>query len=284
MKKTRKFFTMAKTVRLVIILALFVSAISVSAVAAAVILKQSDPIPQGDYYGAYFDSSKVQDRGKTVVSNSERIFLKYVRTENLKELPVSKRVDSYGTYDVYVDENQTEYLYLYNSDVCCGYKMNIVGIATLQADAIEKSKALEIANEFLRETRVNYNEYQLASCVYDELAGYYDIQYYLPIDGYKSDDIFRVWVDATGKVTSFSEFNYKRYDNIKVRAEKYAKADQKLAGVVTKNTENSNFTIVDEYISINDSGDVILIKVVDLKIPNGDNYFTKRELYSQPIE
>lgn len=280
----KKFFNIKNSVGVVIISVLLVLAISVSAVAAAEMANQADPGPQGDNYGAYYDISQEKVKEKIIVVNSEKISLTYVRTENLKELPIYKRADSYGTYNVYSDENQNEYLYLINSDVYCGYKMNTVGIATLQENAIEKSKALEIANRFLKETRANNTEYKLTSCVYDELAGYYDIQYYLPVDGYKSDDIFRVWVDAEGKVTSFSEFNYKRYSNVKITADKYAKANQKLTGTVSKETKKVNFTIVDQYISIDDTGDVVLVNVIDLKIPNGENYIIHRELYCQPIE
>jgi hypothetical protein len=208
----------------------------------------------------------------------------YVRTENLKELPASKRADHYGTYDVYADDNQTEYLFLLNTDLYCGYKMRTVGVATLQEDAIEKTKALEIADTFLNELRNNGKEYTLLSCVYDELAGYYDIQYYLPIDGYKSDDIFRLWVNAEGKVTSFSEFNYNRYEKVDIAADKYEKADKQLSDIVAKETNKVNFTLADQFISIDDSGIIVLVKVIDLRIPNGENYFVQRELYVQPIE
>ncbi len=280
----KKFFSKKNPIAVVCIIILLVLSISATAVAAVEILEQSDPIPQGDDYGAYYDNFKSKVREKVIAINAETISATYVRTENLKELPASKRTDHYGTYDVYADDNQTEYLFLLNTDLCCGYKMSTVGVATLQEDAIEKDKALEIANAFLNELRNNGKEYTLLSCVYDELAGYYDIQYYLPIDGYKSDDIFRLWVNAEGKVTSFSEFNYNRYAKVDIAADKYSKAGKKLSDIVAKKANKINFTLADQYISIDDSGKVVLVKVIDLRIPNGENYIVQRELYVQPIE
>lgn len=279
----KKLFTQKNPMMVVIVAALLALFVSATVFAAVEILKQSDPIPSGNAYGAYYDNSRSKVKEKEIVVNSKTISVTYVRTENLKNLPVSKRADSYGTYDVYADQNQTEYLFLLNSDIYCGYKMSNVGVATLQENAIEKSKALNIADDFLKKTRSNADEYTLLSCVYDELAGYYDIQYYLSVDGYKSDDIFRLWVDAKGEVTSFSEFNYNRYTEIDIATDKYAKADQKLADVVFKEANKVEFSVVDQYISINDSGDVVLVKVVDLKIPDGEKYIIQREMYVQPI-
>lgn len=279
----KKIFSTKKSIIVLISLLIFL-AFSAFSVAAIEIFKQSDPVPKGDNYGAYYDDAKFENKVRTIEVNSEKITLKYVRTENLKEKPVSKRADSYGTYDVYMDDNQTEYLYLLNSDVYCGFKLSTVGVATPQENAIIEAEALAIASSFLKDMRSNSADYKLMSCVYDELAGYYDIQYYLPINGYKSDDIFRLWVDAKGKITSFSEFNYKRYSNVNISQKKYAEANRELTEKISNETKNLGISVTDSYISIDESGNIILVKVIDLKIPNGNNYVTRREVYSQPIE
>ncbi len=280
----KKIFSIKKPIGLILISLLIVLSVSVSVVAAAEILKQSDPVPEGDNYGAYYDDSKGKIMERVMEVDSKKITLKYARTENLKEQPASKRADDYGTYDVYIDDSQTEYLYLLNSDVYCGFKLSSVGIATEKEKAVSQEEALEVANDFLMANRGNYRDYKLISCEYSELAGYYDIQYYLPISGYKSDDIIRLWVDAQGKVTSFSEFNYKRYEHIKVDPEEYAKADKKLAETIATQTQKANLSVVDSYISIDDSGNIILVKVIDLRIPNGKTFVVRREKYVQLIK
>lgn len=282
----KKIFSIKKTIGLVLISLLIVLAFSVSAFAAVEIFKQSDSTPEGDEYAAYYDGSKGKIMERVLEVDSQKTTLKYVRTENLKENPVSKRADSYGTYDVYADDSQTEYLYLLNTDIYCGFKLSNVGVATEKEKAISQEDALEVTNKFLKANRDNYRDYKLISCEYSELAGYYDIQYYLPISGYKSDDIIRVWVDAQGKVTSFSEFNHKRYDRVKIDPEKYSRADKKLEKTIATQTHktNSNFNIVDSYISIDDSGNVILVKVIDLKIPDDETFVVRREQYVQLIK
>lgn len=280
----KKFFSVKKPVGLALISLLIVLTVSVSAVAAVEILKQSDPVPEGDAYGAYYDNSKGKILERVLQVDSQNITLKYVRTENLKENPASKRADNYGTYDVYVDTNQTEYLFLLNSDIYCGFKLSTVGVATEKENAISVDDAMKVANDFLMVSRSNYRDYKLISCEYSELAGYYDIQYYLPIDGFKSDDIIRLWVDAQGNVTSFSQFNHQRYDRIKIDPEKYAQADKKLVEEISTQTHKANLSVVDSYISIDDAGNVVLIKVIDLEIPNGNSSVIRRELYVQPIK
>lgn len=269
---------------IVLISLLIVLVFSVSAFAAVEILKQSYPVSDGDEYGAYYDDSKGKIMERVLEDDSQKTTLKYVRTENLKENPVSKRADSYGTYDVYADDSQTEYLYLLNTDIYCGFKLSNVGVATEKEKAISQEDALEVTNNILKANRDNYRDYKLISCEYSELAGYYDIQYYLPISGYKSDDIIRVWVDAQGKVTSFSEFNHKRYECVKIDPDKYSQANKKLDETIATQTQKTNLNVVDSYISIDDSGNVILVKVIDLKIPNGETFVVRRELYIQLIK
>lgn len=263
-----------------VILALTVTALSAEAT------RNNAAISAGDYYGRYYDEAKVNTAVKTTTIDAEEKTLSYVRTENLKEKSVDSRADKYGTYDVYVDQAQTEYLYLLNSDILCGFKMKVVGEATAKEDAIEEAKAMSIADDFLKRIRSNAQEYKFLSCEYDELAGYYDIQYYLPVGGYKTDDIFRLWVNAQGEITSFSEFNHKRYDDLNVSAVGYKKAGNALESNIKTSIGTAGdikYSVVDSYISVDDNGEVILVEVIELRIPCGENYMVQREVRTQPI-
>ncbi len=269
---------------LIIVIIVVLSALCISAVTATAIeiSKKSDPLPKGDSYGSYYDNNKPKE--KEISLDSGVISLTYVRTENLKELPASKRADHYGTYDIYEDENKTEYMFLLDSDIYCGYRMSTVGIPTLKEDAIEEDKALEIADAFLNNTRKNGKEYVLFSCEYDELGGYYDIQYYCPVDGYKTDDIFRAWVDAQGAVTAFSEFNYNRYAKLKIASDKYDKASKNISKKISKRVGDADYSVADQYVSIDDSGKLILVNVIDLSTPYGEVSISQREKIVQIIK
>lgn len=269
------------------IIALFVVmvllAVSVTVAATVEFDKQPTISADGEDYGAYNDSNNEKALEKKLFVDTKTITLKYIRTENLKEKPVSKRADSYGTYDIYGDDEQTEYMYLLNSDIYCGFKMSTVGVATKKDKAISEDKALSIAEDFLAKNRANHGDYIFHSCEYSELAGYYDISYYLPVSGYKSDDVVRIWVNARGKVTSFSEFNYLRYERLTIDTSKYAKADQKLSEAVAAQGNKASYTVVDTYISVNDSGRAILIKEVDFATTANDETLIQRKMFSQEI-
>lgn len=264
-------------------IALIVLLISGLAVAAVAVGKRSDLVPGGDAYGSYYNNEARRAAEKSITIDSKNIRLKYVRTENLKEKAAARRADNYGTYDVYVDDVETEYLYLLNSDIYCGFKMAEVGEATAKSEAIAEETALNISEEFLMANRGNYTEYELMSCQYSELAGYYDIQYYLPINGYKSDDIIRLWVNAEGEVTSFSEFNYKRYENIEIDAAKYAKAESKIDRSIAGLARDSDIEVADTYVSLDDSGKLILTKVVDVKAAGNSVVTVQTETYVERI-
>lgn len=278
----KKFFTGGKTVGIVIFLTFALLWGSLSAGAEGKKTKQPDPAPAGDDYGAYYDEAKAKAKEQAAMIRSEKTALTYVRTENLREVSVSERADHYGTYDVYVDEKQTEYLYLLDTDMCCGFRMSDVGTATPQQEAISQEKAMAIADAFLEVTRENSNAYKLLSCEYNELGGYYDIKYYFPVSSYKSDDIFRLWINAQGEVTSFSEFNYQRYDNLTITEEQRLEAAQQINK--TRASDAQKISVVDSYISVNDSGEVVLVEVVDITISDGEDSVTLREMYMQPIK
>lgn len=280
----KHFFSRKKFFCLALILISIVLTMSVSAVATAEKQKRSEPYSERNGYGAYYDENEVKVKQRVIEVDSEKITLHYARTENLKECPVFKRADSYGTYDVYTDEKETEYLYLHNADIYCGFKMSTVGVATEKEKAVPQIYALDVANNYLRTVRDNCDEYKLMSCEYSELAGYYDIQYYLPIGGYKSDDIARIWVDAQGRITAFSEFNYKRYETVNFDSEKLTQADKTIAEMIVKAKQKVNAYIVDSYISVDDSGNLVLVKVVDSEIPDGESSVLQREVYVQPIK
>ena len=245
--------------------------------------KRSDPVPDEDAYGAYYDDSENKAITRAVNNGTNLITVYYVRTENLRNVSVSSRNDSYGTYDVYEDEEGTEYLFLYNANLLCGMRKSSVGSQTRE-NAIDESQAIAIAEEWIRSKKRNGNDYVFDTCVYEESGGYYDIMFYLPIEGYKSDEIVRLWIDLQGNINAYSDFNQNRYGMVSVTPEKLAEAQRKLMDLLeTKYADSGKEVEVNStYVSKNDAGETVLVMMVVIKEP--DEGIMYGELFEQPIE
>ena len=264
--------------------------VAVSLMIRNVIAEHANSTQEGDSYGAYYDDSESKGLTRIVSNGKNQVTVYYVRTENIRNVSVSSRDDSYGTYDVYVDrEDNTEYLFLYNSNLLCGMRKENAG--SLNRDnAISESEAISIATAWVRARQSNGNEYVLDNCFYEECGGYYDIQFFLPIMGYKSDEIVRLWVDLQGNVNAYSDFNHGRYNMIALTPEKYANAQSilsdRIAGMFTSCTREIRNT----YVSKNDQGEVVLVMEVYFtkSVDNGNGEivgeFVWGEKYEQPIE
>ena len=276
---------MKKKLFILSIIVIAVISLSITAMAAVSSWKsEADKnIPNNSAYGSSYDNSPNKELNKTFVFNSVSLNLKYVRTDELKDLSVDKRSDSYGTFDVYCDENNTEYLFLLNTDLFCGMKLDNIGQATPKANAISVDKANDIANSFLTKNVAEISKYKMFSCVYDELSGIYDIQYYKPINNYKSDDIVRIWVKANGEIGSFSAFNMNRYADISINSDSLKSADDKLNNNIATSLGSSKYTLVDSYLTMDDSGNMVLAYVIDYRISQGETYYTERNIFTQKI-
>ena len=51
-----------------------------------------------------------------------------------------------------------------------------------------------------------------------------------------------------------------------------------------RSNDAQKISVVDTYISINDSGEVVLVEVVDITILDEEDSITLREMYEQPIK
>ncbi|MBR7020665.1 MAG: hypothetical protein IKI15_06385, partial [Lachnospiraceae bacterium] len=115
-------------------------------------------------------------------------------------------------------------------------------------------------------------------------GGYYDIMFYLPIEGYKSDEIVRLWIDLQGNINAYSDFNQNRYGMVSVTPEKLAEAQKKLMDLLeTKYADSGKEVEVNStYVSKNDAGETVLVMMVVIKEP--DEGIMYGELFEQPIE
>ncbi|MBO4651843.1 MAG: hypothetical protein J5649_00830, partial [Lachnospiraceae bacterium] len=170
MSKETRMRLIAGVVAVVVIVA---AALIVKTVIADHSSKRSEPVPDEDAYGAYYDDSENKAITRAVNNGTNLITVYYVRTENLRNVSVSSRDDSYGTYDVYADEENTEYIFLYNTNLLCGMRKINVGSIDRE-NVISENSAIAIAETWIRNNKSNGCDYVYDSCVYEESGGYYD--------------------------------------------------------------------------------------------------------------
>jgi hypothetical protein len=78
-----------------------------------------------DSYGTIIDKEKANNNFEVDIFG-EKKNVKYKETFNQSNLSVDKRPDAYGTYDIYVDDTQNQYIYIYTTlRNCAALKKNL---------------------------------------------------------------------------------------------------------------------------------------------------------------
>ncbi len=243
-----------------------------TAVASSMVSQKSqENLDDGSDYSAYYDNSETKEKDKCIQIEGKNINVSYVRTENLKEKPVSQRKNDYGTYDVFVDDEETEYLYLINTELFCGYKKSVVGTPLPQDEAISIEKATQFCEKYIKENRDYRRDYRLTGCYYDERGGYYDCEYSLYLNDVKTDDVLRIWVASEGCITAVSEFNRNCYDGCEINTQQCNEAKAVAIDNLNKKLDAKvSYSEIDGYLSKNDDGELVYVIVVKIMIPAGN--------------
>jgi len=259
---------------IVLLTLIIVLVLSITLVSASEFIKKSDSVCSNDDYGPFVNPDNSTKR--IINENDSYIELNYDRTENLSSIAVNKRIDNYGTYDVYIDGNQTEYIFLFNSDLLCGYKKKSKPAYYYGNEIISEDEAFSIAFDYLKKERDS--QYCFNEMWFEEYAYYYDISFYKEIDGYKTDDIIRLWISADAQIIAMSEFNYKRFDSITISTTQYDKANTAINEQISNMKSDYNVCEADRYITIDDYGKLKLVVLVDIKSKKVDNFTRRIEL------
>ncbi|MDR0288369.1 MAG: hypothetical protein LBI03_11780 [Clostridiales bacterium] len=233
-------------------------------------------IPENSAYGS-FDKGELDNNFKKIRYNDSLIELHYEYSENLDVLPESKRSDSYGTYDVYSDENDDEYLFLSGSDTLCGVTMFDQIKTNVAIDSkISEEDAIEISDKRLETDIPDNSDYIRFSCEYNSFMNVYIIDYYKPLEGYKTDDIITYWVNYDGTIVAFKALNLNRYDNVqlqtnKVGATKVETAKSNINKEISSDIKSDNYNITDSYLSKDADGNIILVEKYTYDIYQGND-------------
>lgn len=258
--------------KLIIIIAVFVLIFSGATIATYSGYKNNGRAKKEDvisHYGMYINKNAKKTRKLNYLD--KKLDLVYARSENLSDNLPEKRKDMYGTYDVYVDDEKNEYYLLGNSNVLCGVKNS--KIDGENATPITEEEALQLAEDYLNEIFNKNHLYELNSCEIPKDRMYYEIEYVKNNSGLKTDDTVRLWVNFDKEVCAFSAFNRGRYDNVNLNKTIAITAPQRGKEKVSDILSSDNFTIVDQYISKNDEGQVVMVSVIEYSLTNGTSIY-----------
>ena len=255
------------SLRCLIVLGVIISIVCSTAIAKGSfrdILKSS--------YGTSVREGTMENR--VVVIGDEVIAVSYLRTENRSDLRLEERLDKYGTYDIYVDENGTEHTFLVDSDIYCGFMKQNVGLPVPDTDVYPEEEAIEKADELVTLLYDNSSDYVFQSAAYYALGGYYDIVYAYLAGDHKTDDVIRIWVDSTGAVTAYSDFNRARYYSEEIRESEVSEARSLLQNDAEILAGDGEYSVIKEYISTDERGRLALAWDVQISIPIDEEYAT----------
>lgn len=260
---------------------LFIAVISLTVVVLSGFLfsgRSASPI--SSFLGISVESGKIDDTKNLSFADKESRNLVYKETNNQKELPVSERADRYGTYDIYTDEDQNQYIYLTNSDLFCGFlKTETVQEANDTARNLSELDARGIADAYILEILgEDQREYTFEKIRYDQTNFYY-VTYVSYLGDVKTDDECVIWVRASnGDIAACSMFNRGRYDayrNEDFSVQNHLTRPQAMQGQQKK--DFNDYEILDKYITLSDSGKLVM----DYEVRNVENGCT--ETYSVAV-
>ena len=233
------------------------------------------------------------------------IKLVYRETWNKNKLPLEERADAYGFYDVYVDKigtDNTEFEFLFNTNLLCGMFCNdypnLSGITPISEDT-----AVENVLAFLK---AHYPanavaEYILEYCSLDSNYGQsYSINFYKMLQGIKTDDQIYLIEKIDGTITALNANHIYRYDQFidtlpkinkpKTEEALMKQATERVAAKQTVTDYHVEYKIQDEYITMNEKGELVLAQEIFWSIsgePIPDKIcipFTEGDIFYQPLE
>ena len=256
-------------------------------------------VSQSELYGintienfVYFINKGQIGNFRTVSYRNHKIMLVYSNTENYTQkdresgrLFPAERPDNYGIYDMYTDEQGSEYRFLYNTDILCGMTCKVEVDPEIH---INKDQAAEMAKEYLFTVfpKEAVDAYVLESCAEYEYSPEYSITFYKPLGGYKTDDEIDIRMYTDGRVISFSAPKFSRYDRFQDAADKIDREKNRIAFEATleagpESTFKGTREIRDGHVTLTQKGELAFYYDVHFTATTG---MCGSSRYWQPID
>lgn len=212
----------------------------------------------GGFFGPQVMQEKMESTKQVSLFNKNSKSLTYKETMNQSDLPVSERADKYGTYDVFVDDQDTQYVFLADSDLFCGFLKTGASqetggrfISELDARGIADAYLMDILGEDQREY-----VYEGMYCQ----SNMYHITYASYIGDFKTDDECIIWVRGeSGEIYACSMFNRGRYDRFRDSSLSFNDSTSLLMEKHPElKTDFNDCEVLDRYVTLSDGGNLVV--------------------------
>lgn len=236
-----------------------------------------------DAYGRSMELLKQNSTKQVTLNGKNSGTLTYKETMNRSDAPAFSRSDSYGSYDVYADDTDNEYVFLLNSDMLCGYKEGSTAQSidkVYAGQSVTEEQAKGIADRFVSMTLGNDSrQYKFKEITLSDINTYY-VTYSFYLDGIQTDDECVVWVEAAdGNISAWHAFNRGRYDGYANRNLSASAAKAKLEEQIPL-VKSADYEIFDQYITKTDDGRLVM----HYDIVHHDNGIEKTHTFEAPLE
>lgn len=174
--------------------------------------------PKKDYVKSSM-ADRIYDPPKEDKGTILKRTLHYQRTRNIMSPIISSKDASLNEreYDIYEDEEKTEYIYFGGTNKLCGIKQRKIYNKYVGKDGVvSKDIALETGEECLKTYFPEWEQYHFLSCNFAELEGVYVLQYMRYLEGLPTDDYILMYICANGTLGTFTAFRRGLYDNVTV--------------------------------------------------------------------
>lgn len=192
---------------------------------------------------------------REIIINLQSVHLKYEKTCNNVDLLAKDRIDVYGTYDEYVDEDGNRYSFVQNTDLLCSFTKTH-NLET-RDKLITKEEAQLSAEEFLKGIigEEAFSDYVLGSNSFYEDKYEYGLIYYYYLGQYKTDDAIYINVSNDGEITFFSALNLQKYKDLSIDKYNMKKVEKNISKYLSKYNDRY---LQDKFISMKANGELVL--------------------------
>lgn len=213
----------------------------------------------GGFLGPEIIQEKTESTKQISIFDKNSKNLTYKETMNQNALPMSDRADKYGTYDVYVDDQDTQYVFLADSDLFCGF----LKMSTSQEAGSRLLSDIDvrgIADAFLVEMLGEDQREYVFQSMYCDQSNVYHITYVSYLGDLKTDDECIIWVrGSSGEIYACSMFNRGRYDKYRESNLTYNDSTALLIERYPELEEEFNdCEILDKYVTLSDGGNLVV--------------------------
>lgn len=239
---------------IIIIVGCFVLA-AVSITAILLVNSKSAPAP--------LQSGVVYDATKSAVESAPEQSISLQADKSELTFGYTQMLDgsSVGNVDIYLDADKNKYLFNDKGEQI-GFMASGKGAKAYStySENINLDKAVEIADNVLREIAGNNRDYTMTEAKYFDNMDVYSVSYHYFVDGYKTSDFAFVDISPKGEIVTYAAPNIGLFDGVIVPEINKSEIEKTVADYITQTYDCKDYSI-DGEITIDKTDDGFEISV-----------------------